>query len=311
MLHRPLAIAVLAAAPLLGQHTPCYADFAGPNFISNWFTGGAWIGIKLRSTLALPVTRIELHTGNRTGTAGLELWSHDATLDRPLARLGGGTFFLQQAIGWQGVSCAPVVILPNQGFWLVWKPVGGEIVSAEAQGQNLPGAQPYRGSFDQGQNWNGPFTQYQWKIRMFCGGQQPGAFANYGRGCAGSNQLVPAIGAQGVPTLGQRFVLTLRSALPSVPALLGLGTSYQRWGAVPLPLDLRPYGAPGCTLLAEPSLQLVAVTDASGAVQLGLTVPVDPSMVGTTLFGQWLPRDAAANGLQFSFSDGGALTIGT
>jgi hypothetical protein len=90
-----------------------------------------------------------------------------------------------------------------------------------------------------------------------------------------------------------------------------LGTSKTSLFGVPaLPLPLDPFGAPGCSLLAEPAVLLPSVTSATGAAGVGTPVPNSTSILLATVFGQWGVFGLGANPLGIVFSEGAAARIG-
>lgn len=138
-------------------------------------------------------------------------------------------------------------------------------------------------------------------------------FSRFGRGCGGSLPSTPAMGfSGGQPRLGNRtFAFTLDKAPPSRSALLVMGLDKRRcFGAPVLPLDLGPFGAPGCSLLVEPRIVLPTGTDHQGRVTMAMPIPAFTSLLGTVFFAQWGVVDARANRLGLAVSEGGAAKIG-
>lgn len=304
---------VLLCVPPLAAQTPCFANFDTPNFLDNWSMGGPGllVGIKLNSPIPLGVSRIELFTGERTGSSTLAIYSHNAAMNQPLTSLGSGTFTLQTPNGWQGANMtAPIPVPANTDFWLVWRPVGGEQTPTEGHATNPPppGAQEYRGSFDNGQNWNGPFRQHQWKLRLYC--SRPGQYTVVGQGCRGSNQLVVTLGNSGVPTIGQSFNVNLSNALGGTPAVFTLGLSATTWGALVLPFNLAVVGAPGCTVYNDGVILFGLTTGNAGTATQPIPLANNPTLIGAVFFNQFFARDAAANNLGWTFTNGGRGVVG-
>ncbi|MEZ5990620.1 MAG: hypothetical protein R3F30_16200 [Planctomycetota bacterium] len=138
---------------------------------------------------------------------------------------------------------------------------------------------------------------------------QPGAFATYGAGCAGTAGT-PTLAASGVPMIGKTWTVTLASAPASVWTVSYTGVSDKNWGPINLPLDLTGFGAKGCAILASGDLALAVQADGSGAASLQLPLPNDSALIGAVLFQQFLVLDAKANGLGITTSNGGKATIG-
>jgi hypothetical protein len=124
----------------------------------------------------------------------------------------------------------------------------------------------------------------------------------YGSGCAGEGQFVPehAIARIGQP--GISWVHTLSRASSQRLCCWVIGDSRTNWqtgsGPVMLPLDLAPYGAGGCSLLASP-LHLAFTTSIGGGAGLGTAVmnvqlPPVTNYVGLSVYTQWFVFDPLA-----------------
>lgn len=119
---------------------------------------------------------------------------------------------------------------------------------------------------------------------------QRGTVAFAGSPCGGSLG-VPALRAPlgERPCTGGAFALQA-SNLPGSVAIGVLGGSDLRWNGLPLPLDLAPFGYPGCMLRVEP-LVLVGLPVGNGVCDWSLSLPSSPSLVGLALFQQVLAPD--------------------
>jgi hypothetical protein len=302
-----LALTVAAQGP-----TPCYAEFNSPVFLDNVSMGGPnlLVGIKMQVPTAVPATRIEVFTGERSGMNTIAVWSHDAAGDRPLASLGGGSWNMGITNSFQGANFTPpVLMVPATTYWIVWGPQNGAQITAENRGPTVPGRQPYRGSFDGGMNWNGPFIDYQWKFRIFCS-PRPAHYEVYGTNCPGSNRTAPLLSFIGTPAISHSMQVLLTRALPNTGAVFTLGNSDTTWLGIPLPLDLTSLGATGCTLLASGETLLFSAVDAAGAATQTLAVPNDASLLGAAFFDQWWVVDPTANPAGIVLSNAGRGTIG-
>lgn len=307
------AVLLALAAPLSAQNLPCFAAGNTATFEDLISMGGPNLLVGIQdSTGNTPLTihAIDVFTGERAGPSTLGLWSHDAANNQPLMDLGTGSFTISSANGWQGCNLpAPITLPANTTFWLVWGPQNGCQGSIEAR--NSSTGQPYRGSFDGGQSWNGPFVAYDWKFRLWCSPQAFPAFSTFGRNCPGSGRTAPRIGASALPSLGATVDVTLAGAQPSVPAFGCLGYSDALWqGGIPLPFDMGIFGAPGCSILVDLLAVFSATTDARGSARQPLTVPNQPALLGVQFYAQWFAQDLAANALGLVTSDGGKFTIG-
>ena len=136
-----------------------------------------------------------------------------------------------------------------------------------------------------------------------------GAYHPYGSGCAGSLG-VPTLSAAGAarPVVGSTFAVTLGN-LPLGVAIMVLGFSDTASGPFPLPLDLGPFGLPGCSLLAEvvaSQLLFGAGTSATWSISL----PNDPSYLGTRFVNQGFVLDPPANATGLTVTNAGKARIG-
>lgn len=125
------------------------------------------------------------------------------------------------------------------------------------------------------------------------------ASGSFGQGCG------PKAGWFWEPITGQPYYEQhLAGALPFGPAVLQLGISSSLWSGLPLPLDLTPFGAPGCSLLTGPALTVVTVVDAAGKAQINLPIPASPELLGAQFYVQWLVPAPGVNPLGLLLSDG-------
>ena len=110
--------------------------------------------------------------------------------------------------------------------------------------------------------------------------------------CAGAAGT-PTISARGRPILGGSFDVTLSRVTAQRPALLALGFSSTHWGALPLPLDLRPFGgANGCMLGSSGEILIPMISSAQGTASLKLQIPFAPELTDHAFFVAWLVAEA-------------------
>lgn len=124
----------------------------------------------------------------------------------------------------------------------------------------------------------------------------------FGSPCPGSAGT-PLLVGSGSAQIGEQVGLDLMAAKPNSPAFLMIG-------GIPAAVDLGPIGAPGCVLATSPVLTVGMFTDRTGAASMGLTVPIEHSLVRTHLFAQYAIVDAAANSLGLYATNGLDIQIG-
>ena len=120
----------------------------------------------------------------------------------------------------------------------------------------------------------------------------------------------PFLGTSNTAILGEDLSVHLHGAPAFMPVSLWLGASSTSWMGRPLPMDLGPFGAPGCAMLVSWDLSLTFGTTAVGTLQLAIPVPNDLGLGGLPLFMQALVVDLPANGLGMTVTNGLRVTLG-
>lgn len=135
------------------------------------------------------------------------------------------------------------------------------------------------------------------------------SYQNYGTACAGQLGR-PSLTVSQAPQIGEPWTIGVAFARPSSTATVLFGVSDTNWLSIPLPLDLTVFNAKGCWLLASAENALPIPTDAKGTGALNLNVPNLATLIGAKFFNQIVVADSGANGLNATFSQGGAGVIG-
>lgn len=132
-------------------------------------------------------------------------------------------------------------------------------------------------------------------------------YTTFGAGCAGWAGM-PWLTANGMrPLLGQPFPVFLYNLPPDHSTLSWIGLSNTSWAGNPLPLDLAPIGAPGCTLLAAPDVAQ-PVFNWGGYATWTWLVPAQPTLAGLHFYNQAAAIDHSnALGLVFTNAGDGRL----
>jgi hypothetical protein len=107
----------------------------------------------------------------------------------------------------------------------------------------------------------------------------------FGKPCSPSPQSKPTFGWTGLPKLGSTgFSLQVRAGSANAPIVFVLGASDQRWGPVPLPLQL-----PGaCSLRCSLDFLLAMASNTTGYASVSLPIPNLPALLDRPLFAQWI-----------------------
>ncbi len=171
MLHR-MIFTVLALDLLvsIGAAQACYAENGGNAFDPATSMGGPnlLLGIRFTAPSGITASGVEVFTGIGSGTNTIGIWSHNAGSNQPGTNLGTGSWSMTGAPNWQGATLpTPIALTAGATYWIVWGPQNGAQASVEPV-TSTASIQPYRGSFNAGASWSGPFQSLAWKFRIIC-----------------------------------------------------------------------------------------------------------------------------------------------
>jgi hypothetical protein len=135
----------------------------------------------------------------------------------------------------------------------------------------------------------------------------PATVAAYGIGCQGPNGT-PSMAWSGGPVLGTQFQLRCRNLMPNQGGFWLLGWSDTLAGTVPLPLDLAPFGLPGCQVLGSSEASDYFILRGNIAT-LTMTIPSWPILAGLRCYAQCTQLEPTRPG-GLVFSDGARMVFG-
>ena len=123
----------------------------------------------------------------------------------------------------------------------------------------------------------------------------PGRYIGFGRGCVGSNGLIPTLSGSGTPDINTTASFRITNAFPFSSGVLSLGVSNQLLGGItPLPIPLSLIGMGNdCFLFTSIDLTLPFGTDSLGRAAVTLPLANDPVFVGASLYFQGTLLDLA------------------
>ncbi|MFQ5505036.1 MAG: hypothetical protein ACE5F1_09610 [Planctomycetota bacterium] len=135
-----------------------------------------------------------------------------------------------------------------------------------------------------------------------------GKVTAFGTACpSGGNRIYATVGSPG----GDPLRLVLFGGPVSGGAIGILGASNTRLGGINLPLDLTPFGLPGCSIYSSTELLFPVATNSNGSAQLELPVPPDKALAAAKFYGQWMTMDKRVNpSFPLAFSAGVELILG-
>lgn len=124
------------------------------------------VGFAFTPAADMAVGHVEVWTGEDLGPNLVALWTDNVALQQPEASLASGAWSMVAANGWQGADLDHCVQLrAGVTYWVVWSPVEGSQSSFASAGTPVT----YRGSFDGGSTWNGPWVGYPMFDLECCG----------------------------------------------------------------------------------------------------------------------------------------------
>lgn len=125
-----------------------------------------------------------------------------------------------------------------------------------------------------------------------------------GSGCRGSNLSAPTLSGKGDPRPGGVVYFQTEKCLLLTPIALFFGFAKVRF-------DLKPLGAPGCIVQANPSVSILGQSGLLGAWRTpGIRLPMIPEIVGGKYWTQAVAFDPKANRLQLTVTNTLETTIG-
>jgi hypothetical protein len=157
---------VSVSVTVRGGLYPCDGRNTGDDYADEWSMGGPGLhyGMRHEASADMSIGRIEVFTGERSGINLVSLYSHDAAFNEPSVELASGSWSMDMAASWQGAdldTCVPITA--GEVSWVVWQPINGSQSTRTTGGESVS----YRGSFDGGASWNGPFANSE-KYKLYC-----------------------------------------------------------------------------------------------------------------------------------------------
>ena len=254
---------------------------------------GVTYAVRGTAPTALTIEGFRLNTSSKRAssiTVGIELYTE--TSGQPGTKVATGTMVVGPTLGWYtGTLSTSYRVAQGQNFYVALvTPTPNITASIVSGGTNTA----YFRNDGAGGAWTGPYTSYAWAYRIRC--------------LAGG--IAPTLRSAGVPEINTSFDIKLDQALQNTNAVFLFGVSSSSWNGLPLPFDLTPIGAKGCSLLASADFLAATTTDAAGSAKITLKVPNDPTLVDKIFYNQFYVFDAQANSLGLAWTNGGTGKVG-
>jgi hypothetical protein len=268
-----------------------------------WPLSGEWFCIKHRLTAPLVLTALQYRMFNYTSNpvpVDVGVFDLDPATGNPRALLGSGTAVIPLTVpGWYGTTFTTPITITTTGeyFVAVKLPATGVDLGLSRQGTITP---HWHGSPANG--WNGPFPSLAWPFRLYAG-SHAGAYASYGTGRAGSNNVIPKILGLGWPNTTNTMEIQMSGARIAVAQAGGFALGNR--------IDLvTPFLTLYATLAVWTPVTLRADhPSGNGHATLSLPIPNDASLSGARLAAQAFVFDPATTYF-IAYSGGLEITIG-
>ena len=155
--------------------------------------------------------------------------------------------------------------------------------------------------------FGGTIINYPFDELWEYGPTNPGEFAAFGQGCAGSAGTPELVARNGsLPWVGATFEYEVTNLVPNRPAWVFVGVSNTSWGAITLPLSLSFLGLAPCEILVSGEI-VVPRLSLGGVASGSLNVPNVSALAGQVLYLQGLAADPVVG---LTVSNAAALTFG-
>lgn len=151
--------------PDCGTSIECDGANTGSTYSDGTSMGGPdlTLGIKYTPTTDVDLSRIEVFTGEGSGTNTVAVWTHDASTGFPGVQLTSGSWSMDTTNSWQGADLDTCVTLTaGTTYWLAWQPINGSQATWDTSGTYVT----YAGRFASGA-WFGTYSNFV-KYRLYC-----------------------------------------------------------------------------------------------------------------------------------------------
>lgn len=202
--------------------------------------------------------------------------------------VSGATFAeLQHFPGYEGALSRSVLLRPG----------------ATGRGK-LVGIGPIGPGVDTGDCF-GKRTGYAWVYQV----AERGVLNTFGHGCLG-RAGVPTLVGTGDAVVGGTITMRVSRLEPHAPGMLFFGLSSETYASLRLPFPLSYIGMEGCMFYTSVEAQFGLTSSGDGRVDYSFTVPDDPTLLGASLYSQYVSTAPGANTLGLTASNAGMLQVG-
>lgn len=286
----PLGIVLCVVGSLSAQTAPCFATNDLSTSVSNAIYSYSpaapnTYGWQITPTSPVAVQAIEVYTGNNyTSQVGthmtVEIWDENVGTGTPQARLAGGTWIINPAIGWQGANLDSVAVLQaNTNYWVVFTEPGWSTPPIQPGGTTMASVRLSGGS------WVGAGSSAL-KSRLYCGLLDRTNVVPFGSLCASSTGSIGTMFTNESPMVGNAAFRVEGSGFASGSVAFLVIGMIPLFPSVPIP------GTASCFQNTDAMFTVVGTTG-TGNVRA-------PTAAGHTVFAIPLPNSMAYQGFYFA-----------
>ena len=133
-----------------------------------------------------------------------------------------------------------------------------------------------------------------------------------GTGCGRFPFRTPRISRRLTPRLGLRFEVLVSNMPSSAASVMYHGDSDRLWHklGIRLPLDLAPFGMPGCRQYVSTEIPAAFRSSQTGGARWGFVMPNSTNLPGASFCNQGVVLDRSANALGITVSNYGHGVVG-
>jgi V8-like Glu-specific endopeptidase len=162
-----------------------------------------------------------------------------------------------------------------------------------------------------GNNWGTRIDRSDIQAAIRNATRVPGSLSTFGTACPGAIALAK-LSLGGEPSINKVIAVGTLPLPPNQPAVLFFGVSKTFWPAAgqALPFNLAVAGMTGCQLYVSTEIDVTVDSGPLGFASVNVTIPNNQSLVGRSVFTQYLYSSPGTNPANTAATDAGEIKIG-